>query len=98
MGNQTVEALITDGQHQYSIGSWNLGYSNSFVLEAKTFTLPSNFVSGNETLMFLGESTGDSTAFISSVGVTYTPEPVTLVLFGSGLVGIGGVMRRRLIG
>jgi len=30
--------------------------------------------------------------------VTNTPEPVTLLLFGSGLMGIGGLVRRRLIG
>jgi len=28
--------------------------------------------------------------------VTYTPEPVTLILFGTGLAGIGGFVRRRL--
>jgi hypothetical protein len=35
---------------------------------------------------------------LDTLNVTTTPEPVTLVLFGSGLVGIGGMMRRRLIG
>jgi uncharacterized protein (DUF697 family) len=34
----------------------------------------------------------------TTLNVTNTPEPITLVLFGSGLVGIGGLMRRRWIG
>lgn len=33
-----------------------------------------------------------------NIAVAATPEPVTLILFGSGLVGIGGFVRRRLVG
>jgi len=35
---------------------------------------------------------------LETLTATTTPEPVTLMLFGTGLAGIGGLVRRRLIG
>jgi hypothetical protein len=39
-----------------------------------------------------------STLLTSGRATPITPEPVTLVLFGSGLAGIGGLVRHRMIG
>jgi hypothetical protein len=35
---------------------------------------------------------------LAEVAAYSTPEPVTLILFGTGLAGIGGFVRRRLVG
>jgi len=40
----------------------------------------------------LNQSAGDSFGFTSSITV---PEPMTLAMFGSGLIGIGAMVRRR---
>jgi hypothetical protein len=41
---------------------------------------------------------GGSGAFVAPItmSVTATPEPITLLLFGTGLMGIGGMVRRKL--
>lgn len=39
----------------------------------------------------------DDTGFIAVFGQPSTPEPGTLVLFGSGILGIAGMMRRKLM-
>jgi hypothetical protein len=95
-GNQTVEALIFNTLTDTVAGSksWTLTSSTPFTLENLSFTANGT----NETLEFVGQTYGDHTAFLTAASITATPEPVTLVLFGSGLVGIGGMMRRRLIG
>lgn len=92
-GNQTVEALMIVGNVPTVIGTWSLGSFTPFTREDAVFTATSD----TETLEFLGINNGDHTAFITDVYIPPTPEPVTLVLFGTGLAGIGGFVRRRLI-
>jgi hypothetical protein len=89
MGNQTVEVLI----NSVVIGTYALSSSTPFTLENLSFTYTG---SGPATLEFLGTASGDQTAFLTDVGITATPEPVTLMLFGTGLLGIGGMVRRKL--
>ena len=63
-------------------------------------TLPADFAA------FLGSSTGagiNTNVFIQGgtgqsidVNIQPTPEPATLLLFGTGLLGLGGLVRRKL--
>lgn len=47
----------------------------------------------------LHQEPGDGIGFtLGYVNQGSTPEPGTLALFGSGIVGLGGMLRRRLLG
>lgn len=67
----------------YGSGSYNL----SIVLHQTT---PGGL--GSEWFSVLNASGGASTAFFST-----TPEPSSILLLGSGLIGIAGVVRRKLM-
>ncbi len=56
-----------------------------------------NPLSSGGTLDELALTTNSATATVSAGEVTPTPEPGTLALFGSGLVALGGLIRRKLL-
>jgi len=89
MGNQTVQVQIGNATVLFALNS-----NTPFTLEHVYFTASGT----GELLTFTGTDPlgGDNTAFLTDVSITATPEPVTLVLFGTGLAGIGGIVRRRL--
>jgi len=89
-GTQIVN-VIMGGSQIWTSGLLSNG--TPFTLENVSFTATSS----SEVLEFEGVEAGDHTAFITDTKIAATPEPVTLVLFGSGLVGIGGIMRRRFV-
>jgi hypothetical protein len=87
-GNQTVEALL-DGS---VIGTWTLTSFTPFALENATFTVSTGGIHRPE---FDGMNVGDHTAFLSDVSITQTPEPTSLTLLGTAILGFAGILRRK---
>jgi len=67
----------------------------TFADESLTYTSGAEVPSGD--LRIVLTSAGSQTAF-DDVQLTDTPEPSSLLLLGSGLLGVGGFLRRRLLG
>lgn len=88
-GNQTIEALI-DGN---VIGTWSLVSFTPFTLTQVRFSVPTD---GSHTLDFLGLATTDSTAFITQTTIDPVPEPSTVLMLASGIVGVGSWLRRTM--
>lgn len=82
--------------YSYTIGS-NTTSNMMYVPETLDFTSPG----GNLTLAFTSLDPGGPNAFngpvVGDVSVSSTPLPATLLLFGSGLLGLLLVARRRLV-
>ena len=62
---------------------------------------PADFLAGVNTLDFVvynAESTGPTGLLVENISGSYTatPEPGSFVLFGSGILGLVGVLRRKL--
>jgi PEP-CTERM motif len=43
------------------------------------------------------DANGDPALEVTSAGYTFTPEPASLLLFGSGALGLAGMLRRKLM-
>jgi hypothetical protein len=87
IGSQSLQVWINGSLIE------TLNTTNSFTNESLFFKA----VDPNETLIFKSTNGGDAGALITDVSVTATPEPITLILFGTGLAGIGGFARRRFL-
>jgi len=62
-------------------------------------TSSSQFVAGTNYLVFSDNNAGggpEGMIFGGTVDYTVTPEPGTLLLLGSGLVGLAGIVRRKI--
>jgi hypothetical protein len=54
------------------------------------------FIPGSQNGFFIGSSDDEPPATLEITKVAQTPEPASFVLLGSGLLGLAGVVRRKL--
>jgi hypothetical protein len=68
----------------------NCGLHNTWT----TIGGPADYV--NDVVITLTDNNSDGIDRLDNIGVTSTPEPNSLILLGSGMLGLAGVLRRKL--
>jgi hypothetical protein len=98
----TISWSTDNGGLDVLLNGASLGQTTSpiqYGLGFSTFTVSSGFISGINTLDFLVQNDGGPTALrVEASGIAApTPEPGTLALLSSGVLGLFGVLRRKLM-
>jgi hypothetical protein len=77
--------------------SGDAAFTSNFSGSLANIDFITNPLSGGVHLDTLAFTTNSATATVSAGEVAPVPEPGTLALFGSGLLGLGGLIRRKLL-
>jgi hypothetical protein len=79
-------ATVPSGDPVY----WDENGGASSASESEVGSIPS------ESFTVLGTSSGTTTGTTTSTGTSTVPEPSSIMLFGSGILGLAGMLRRKL--
>lgn len=87
---------LANGTHNYTLtgalsGSWFTGQSVDGATVQLTVNTGKGFFNGSTTI-----SSGDTNITGNGLREIVTPEPASISLFGSGLIGLAGILRRKL--
>ena len=86
-------SLSVDGDNHAYATAFNGGILNGFNFPAGTYVGMEDLPAGNTDWDY-----NDDQFLFVGVSDSQTPEPSSLMLFGSGVLGLAGVLRRRLMG
>lgn len=86
---------LADGTHNYTLtgaltGTWFTGQKVNGAVIQLTTNVGKGFFNGSTTL-----SSGDISIIGNGLVIVVTPEPASMVFFGTGLVGLAGIIRRK---
>lgn len=87
---------LTNGTHNYTLtgtltGTWFTGQTVNGAVVQLTVNTGKGLFSGSTTL-----SSGNTDFSGSGLRIASVPEPASMVLFGTGLISMAGVLRRKL--